>query len=372
MAACGDDNDDENLGGGNNGKPDEGEEVVPPAPGTGLTFDISRQVIQANGEDKCDFIVKYDGVALDGGYSIYDENDNVVADNKSFTTTEPGEYKFWAAYNGENTELVTIKAIGIPVPALPADPDPENTDFTKRVLLTQFTGTGCKFCPRMTSIVVEALKDEAYAKKAIWCVAHTFNRTDPAYLTNDRLEQAFSVSSFPTLNVDFLSSFSFQPGYSASTIRSIIDQAYDYPAKAGVSAKAVLIEENGEQKIALHVAVKAAENGNYSVGAWVMEDSIFARQATDGTVEGNFNTHNNALRVVDSKAGFNNYTGIKLGKIAKGEVAEHVFIMTMEDKWILKNCHMAIFVAQHVNNYVSVTNVVPCPIEGELLYDYVK
>ena len=379
LAACGEDNDEvkdipPTPGGGEEVTPPDPEPDPEPAPepGAGLTFDLSRQVIQSNGEEKCEFIVKYDGAVLENGYIIYDEKDNTVQNNKFFTTKIPGEYKFWAAYNGENTELVTLKAISIPVPELPADPAPERTDFTKRVLLTQFTGTGCGYCPYMMSSMVKALSDKTYADKAVWCVAHTFNRNDPCFLENDRLEQAFGISSYPALNIDFIKSFNYQRGFDESSVRSIIDQAYENPAKAGVSGKAVLIEDNGVQKIALHVAVKAAQDGDYSVGAWLMEDSIYGRQNNQTNIEGDFDTHNNALRVVDSKAGFNNYAGIRLGKMAKGKVAEHVFIMNIDDKWILKNCHMAIFVAQHENNRSSVTNVVPCAIEGDIIYDYVK
>ena len=355
---------------------DDNDDYAPnPNPGTeeGLTFSVSKQVIQADGKDKSDFIIKFNGRDVTEGVTVYDGEDNLLGTNvTSFSTTEPGEYKFWATYRSEHTEMVTVKAIGIPVPELPADPSPERTDFTKRVLLTHFTGTACQYCPYMTTAVSGALKDPAYADKAIWAVAHTFNHSDPGYLTDDRLAQAFGISSYPTINIDFISSFNYYRGFNEAAVRSIIDQAYEFPANAGVSAKAELIDDKDGKKIALHVAVKAAEDGEYSVGAWLMEDGIFGPQQTDGHIEGNFNTHNNVLRVVDSKAGFNDYAGIRLGKIAKGKTAEHVFIMNLKDKWVLENCHMAIFVSQHKNKYISVTNVVPCPVEGTINFDYLK
>lgn len=353
---------------------DETDSVVPPAPGEGLTLSLSKQVIQSNGQDCSEFIVKYDGLVVNSGVTIFDENDKPVTDTKQFKTTQEGVYKFWASYKSHHTESVTLKAISIPVPVLPADPQPENTEFKKKVLLTQFTGTGCGFCPFMTNMLREVLSEKEYAEKAILTVAHTFNRTDPGYLTDDRLAQAFGISDYPSLNVDFMASFSYSKNFSAETIRSMIKQAYKYPAEAGVMAKSEIIKgKDGENKIAVHVAVKAASEGEYSVGAWLMEDSIKANQANYGP-EGDFDftTHNNVLRVVDSKAGFNNYSGIELGKIAKGKTSEHVFIMSLKDKWKLEKCHMIVFVSKKVDNKIFVTNVTRCPVEGDLLYDYTK
>ena len=362
MISCGDDNEEPDF-----------IPPTPPSPGEGLTLTLSRQVIQANGTDKTDFIVKYDGLPITDDVTIYNDKDEEITNSKNFSTTQAGEYKFWAAYKSMHTDLVTLKAISVPVPELPVDNEPARTDFTKRVMLTQFTGTGCQFCPYMTTCVKEALSNEEYADKAVLCVAHTFNRNDPGYLTDDRLAQAFGISSYPSINIDFIKSFNYNRNFTSASICSIIDQAYEYPANAGISAKAEITEGNdGNKTLALHVAVKAAQDGEYSVGAWLMEDSIKARQATDGNISGNFDTHNHTLRVVDSKAEHNNYSGIKLGKIAKGKTAEHVFVISIKDKWVLENCHLAIFVSERKDNRYQLTNVVPCPVEGELNYDYKK
>ena len=348
---------------------DSKDPVTPPSPGEGLTFTLSKQVIQANGEDVSEFIVKFDGLVLTEGYSIYDENDNKVDNIKSFSTTTTGEYQFWASYKSSSTDLVKVKAIGIPVPTLPADPNPEATNFNKRILLTNFTGTGCQYCPNMTRNITEALNDPVYAEKTIWCVAHTFNQSDPAYLAQcPQLAQAFSVSSYPSVIFDFTYKSNDYNSLNAAAIHDILDQLSAKPANAGVAAKAEIVEDADGKKIALHVAVKAAEEGVYNVGAWLMEDSIKGRQAGLNKVI----NHNNAVRIADSRAGSRNYTGIELGKIAKGKTAEHVFIMNIEDKWKLENCHLAVFVTQNKEHKIAVTNAVRCPIDGELLFDYAE
>ena len=185
MISCGDDD-------------DSSSEDFPPAPGEGLTFTVSKQVIQANGTDKTDFIVKYDGVVLTEDFSIFTDKDEKIENVSTFSTKETGEYKFWASYKSSHTELVTVKAIGVPVPQLPADKAPERTDFTKRMLLTNFTGTGCGFCPKMTSLLKKVFNEPTYAENTIWCVAHTFTGGgDPMLLKErDKFESAFKISSY--------------------------------------------------------------------------------------------------------------------------------------------------------------------------------
>lgn len=109
-----------------------------------LSLTVSATVIQANGEDEAKFEVLYLGEPVTEGVTIYDGNNNVVdLPSLTFTAAEPGSYSFWAAYGTAYSETVTVTAIDFPVPVLPEDPDPDNLSFSRRVMLTQFTGTGC-------------------------------------------------------------------------------------------------------------------------------------------------------------------------------------------------------------------------------------
>ena len=128
---------------------DEGTDG-PGTPGaTGLELQVSDMVIQADGKDAAVFTVLSDGKPVSEGVRFYDgaTNRQIELPEMAFTTTETGTYTFWAAYGTSHTETVSVTAIGFPVPELPDDPDPENTSFSRRVLLTQFTGTGCGYCP---------------------------------------------------------------------------------------------------------------------------------------------------------------------------------------------------------------------------------
>ena len=98
--------------------------------------------------------VTLDGKVVTDGVAYFDGSNNIldIADGK-FSVTAPGSYKVWASYGTYVSEKITIRAIAIPVPATPADPKPASTDFKTRVLLTQFTGVECGFCPKMMHIL---------------------------------------------------------------------------------------------------------------------------------------------------------------------------------------------------------------------------
>lgn len=363
MFSCGDDND--GLEGGGNPAPGINEKSI-------LTLEFSRQVIQANGQDAADFIVKVDGQPVTSGYTIYDQNDAPVS-SASFTTTKPGEYSFWATYKTLHSENVVLKAISIPVPELPADPSPEKTEFQKKVLMSQFTGNRCPNCPRMTVVVREVLAKQEMKDKVVMTSPHTYNSSDPGYLETP-IASSFGIASYPTMLFDLALSKTYSYNFTADWLTSMINSRYAVPATAGISAKSELITNaEGAKQIALHVAIKAAKEGNYRVGAWLLEDSIKAKQANVG-IEGDFDTHNNVVRIADSK-GVNNakYSGVDLGTIHAQKTAEHVFIMNLNPKWVEKNLHIAIFVTnKQEDGSLPVVNVIDCPIVCSLPFNYTK
>lgn len=366
MFSCGDDN--ESIDGGNAG-PDTNINQD-----SKLTLEFSHQVIQANGKDASDFIVKVDGQQVTEGVTIYDKNDKPVS-TTSFSTTEPGEYTFWATYKTLHTKSAVLKAISIAVPVLPADPTPENTQFQKKVMLSQFTGNRCPNCPRMTVVVRQVMENQDIKDKVVMTSPHTYNSNDPGYLDTP-IAPSFGVASYPTMVFDLFMSKIYDFNFSADWLTAMIKQRFATPATAGISAKSEFItNDKGEKQIALHVAVKAAVEGNYRVGAWLLEDSIKAKQANVG-VQGDFDTHNNVVRIADSKgknSGSNKYSGIDLGTIEAKKTAEHVFVMDLDSKWVEKNMHIAIFVtSKQEDGTLPVVNVIDCPIECSLPFNYAK
>lgn len=337
-------------------------------PSGDLVLNASKTIIQANGDDAAVFEVLYNGEPVTEGVTIYDDDNNVVdLPSLTFTTTQTGTYSFWAAYGTSFTETVTVTAIGFAVPELPDDPQPESTSFARKVLLTQFTGTGCGYCPGMITLLRNVLADEDYASRTVLAAAHQYNSSDPAYLSSADLAGAMGVGPYPSLVADM--SLTFTNYTSESGLRLLIDNCYNRSrALAGIAASAQF--DGGT--LVVTASVKAAETADFRIGAWLLEDGIYGRQSNynQAAWPGDYNTHDNCIRIADSRVSNYNYTGHSLGTVGAGETAEYAFVMDLDDSWVTENLHLVIFVTTPEDNAWVVNNAVYCDADGSVAFDY--
>jgi hypothetical protein len=358
----------------------------PEKPQTGLVLTATPSTITADGEDVAILEVTLDGEVIEQGFTLYDDEDNIVElENMEFSTTVAGEYKFWAAYKAYNSETITITAEEPTTdgpdnpdePEGPTDEDPENLNFKRRVLLTQITGTGCGYCPGMVSALEEVMQSKTFANNTVLAVAHRYNSSDPAYLTN-ALDVALGVSGAPWLNADMCYTYGLYSNM-VEVIHKMVDASFERTTtKAGISAVSYIEDD----KVVVKATVKAAEESHFRIGAWLMEDGIYGQQTNYG-FEGEFNTHDNCIRVADSKVSSSDYTGYEIGPvdedgkvqpIKKGETAEYTFTIELKDKWKRENCSLVLFVTapeklQGRESYF-VNNVIEMPLEGEVAFEY--
>ncbi len=61
---------------------------------------------------------------------------------------------------------------------LPEDPYPTSTDFTRKVLLTQHTGTNCGYCPKMVMALRTVAADDNYKDAFTLAALHSYDN-DP-------------------------------------------------------------------------------------------------------------------------------------------------------------------------------------------------
>ena len=145
-----------------------------------MTIEVDQPLIRADGNSSATIIVKIGGVEVTEGVTLYDASTNKVVDipGMKFTTNTPGRYSFWAAYKTKHSETVTVTAISAAIPELPADPSPTSTDFSRRVLIQQFTGTNCGFCPFMVNLLRNFGASPANEGKWILAAIHTYVQPD--------------------------------------------------------------------------------------------------------------------------------------------------------------------------------------------------
>jgi len=332
-----------------------------------------KDVIQSNGQDVATLRVLVGDKDVTKEAVFYDGENNVLdlVDGK-FAATEDGEYKFWAQYGTMSTfnkamddnNLFVIKAISLPVPESVADPKPASTSFVHRAFLTQFTGTGCGYCPYMIRILKELFADNTIPEKAVLAAVHSYSNADPAYIAAPR------VTNYPYLQVDLVQGFSHSQ--SASVLTSLVEERISPSAKAGIAVNPVYYPE--ENTLVVKVSVKAAAEGLFNVGAWLLEDDIYGMQTDyDNIGDDSYDTHENCVRIADSKYK-GTFFGHLLGDMTTGDVAEKTFVMKVKKDWKPENLHLAVFVSHGVQDgskiEYTVCNAVDVPIDAPTPFEY--
>ena len=105
------------------------------------------------------------------------------------------------------------------------------------------------------------------------------------------------------------------------------------------------------------MGVKAGANGNYRVGAWLLEDGIEAKQSNNGTA-GNFSIHNNAVRAIAGcNAAKNDFSGTEVS-LSAGATASFDFAFAFDSDVKPENCHAAVYVSEKIGAKWIVTNVI--------------
>ncbi len=370
-------------------------ECETPEPGD-LVFSMSvdKKLIQTF-DDYATITVTLGDEKLTEGVTFYSGKTPVEIPDFKFSTTEPGQHTLWASYGTYISEEITITAINVAIPETPADPKPGSTEFKARVLASEFTTTGCSYCPNMKNLVHRALADEEVADRLVLTACHSglINSVkDPAYIRTTYDEFA-KCEGFPYMFFEMYYGFN-NYNTSVGDFVSLIDQFVDFKQEnaAGIAVNSSLVDGQMVAK----VTVKAAAEGEYRVGAFLLEDGIYGHQSGSMAEEW-MNTHDGVIRYIDSqyhnKAGKEMYYGHSVGNIAKGETADHMFVWDVDaiwDKGALngelyggyfwdpfneEKLHLAIFVCtvgtdDKGNEFWYVNNVIDCPVNGKTPFEY--
>ena len=193
------------------------------------------------------------------------------------------------------------------------------------------------------------------------------------------------TGNWPYLQIDFDEGFPYNG--TPESLRAKINSIASEPAKVGIAAKAEYYDDN---QIIVTVAVKAAEDGRYNVGLWLMQDNYFAEQAVDaqrlsllgGTWGESYHYHDNSVRVAESKY-LGSHVGYPLGYMKKGQIVEWTFLFnvitegtsTITEWWEytsvdLNDLHFAAFVTTHKGTKYTVVNAIDFKYNESKSFEY--
>ena len=149
----------------------------------------------------------------------------------------------------------------------------------------------------------------------------------------------------------------------------MINDALKTDVKAGVSVNPMLYDDG---TLVVRVSVKAAVEGDYRVGAWLLEDGIYGDQTDKDNVAGgdkSYDTHENCVRLIDSRYD-GEWAGKPLGTIKAGKTAEKTFVRNVKKAWKTENLHLAVIVSAADGSKYAVCNAVDVPIDEPTPFEY--
>lgn len=261
-----------------------------------LIITSAKRYILADGKDAAAFTVMHKGADVTAKSIIYDvtSGSSKPLSSTSFTTSQAGAYTLYAVCDGVISERIVVQGATF-FPEMPTDLLPEKFDFVKRVAVSQFTSTGCIWCPLIMKTMHDYKAKAADAAKVIYIGSHYGFRDPFETRKSAEMGDEYGSMSLPYITFGMSKDLSNQSGSNLSVekMQSIVNRMMDILPNTGVSASIAV--KNG--KVCVRADVKVRVQGAIKIGAILVEDSLVYTQsnATD-LREDYFNTHNYVVR----------------------------------------------------------------------------
>lgn len=337
--------------------------------GITLTCDVTS--IAADGKETATFTVMQEGTDVTAESTLYEvdaEGNETKIEGMTYTTTVAGNHTFIARKGTAASEPLTLLATAV-------DNNPDRYDgFKERAMLLQFTAQGCGYCPLMKAGIKE-LKNEGW-DEGVTIACHVAFMSDTMYPTFwQKLWNSYSAGAqgIPTMsfNLDKKTSAGAyqQAAATASNLKQTTKQVInEYPVTSGIAATYTQLNEEETQVIA---SVKIADDGDYRVAAWLLEDHINAYQSNyvSGILPADeLKDHCDVLRAMSNTEP----TG---EDIEKGANKTHNFTWTFKasdlKKGVLENTHVVVFVTKKEGSNYIVNNIIECGFNDSVSFEYV-
>ena len=300
--------------------------------------------------------------------TLYDADLNKLSN--PFTPTTSGSINVTAT-KGKYTSNTVIVTVMAQMPAIPADPQPENLAFNHRAVLIDHTGVNCPACPNATNNLMALAETEWHQHyNEVTCHAGGYANGDPgasAAATALNQFQSSYITGYPSICLNFYSKPS-DYGY-----QNIIKGLENIIKKDGADVGISLAVEGDSTNIYCAAQVKAAQSKEYKVVAWLLESGIYSPNQA-GATKDYHKIYNFAIRNISGEYSRNNVSGESIGVLEAGQTHDCAFTLPMvSTKWNWEKMGVLVIVsAKDANNRWEVVNSAYCPVKESKAYEYVE
>lgn len=314
------------------------------------TLEISLEVypksFAADGVEQAKFNVFEGNADVTSDAVIYSVETGEALKGNTFSTTVPGTYYFYAEYDGQKTDHVSVIAEQVVVSA-----------FVRKVCLMEFTDAQCTFCPAASRYIDQFILEKnknvhllAFHEKDKWAL--------PQYSV---LQNKFKITATPYAVVDMRLGLSMENGKMGDVKDAVNNAPEQSPTHCGV---AVSSTKDG-QTAKVTAKVYSEKSSNYYLALYVVEDGIIGEQLDNGLVTTDY-YHQYVVRQMLSSTVY----GDNLGRVNAQDETSKEYEIAIAPSWNLAKTHVYAL-AMDENGHVN--NMQVCLLDGGAAeYEYKK
>ena len=337
---------------------------------------VDKAVVKSG--EQITFTVIYEGEDVTSSSTIHANYTNEEVSNP-YTTTESGDFSFYAKYNGIKSKLCSVTVTPAYAPEFPVDAAPESYDFNQRVLLVDHTGLGCGYCPYMKEAIKEASENANYKDKFNVVYSYSYSSSEVCYTSTSKTLFNYYQNICSTSKIGM-----YLTGYPSTTfnynhntagnynmVQSQINEVWNESPTASI-ALAAKIEGD---KIVVSASVKSSKTQNVKLSLWVLEDDIYATQSN--ATASWMHTHHNVLRDAPTKVSATDISGVDFGYIEANTTMSRVmeFDLFAANSWNKENFKVIAIISapsEKYDNKYEVVNTAICEFGSSIGFDYKK
>ena len=332
------------------------EEVTVRVAAESVTLIADRQSIRADGREAVTFTVRLGSRDVtDRAVIMRRATPDAPINGRTFTTSQYGDYAFYAIYDGARTADLNLVAT------------PTSLKFVKQHCIMQFTSTTCSTCPLMTTAIDRiATGTPGLAVPIVFHVKALCFNTPALYgvlaETADRL-----CPVWPSSLVDMHQKVNIYRSGTGEKLNEAIWQMNTYaPAQTGIGLRSVV--EGGVIRITADVVANKTEE--YRLFAFVVEDGIkHGQRVSESDTGDNPNYIHNHVATYPLTATDDARTGLSLGTLERGRKLTRTFTIdprtyAVPRKVDLSRCHIVAYTLRLIDGAYTIDNVATCAVSG--------
>ena len=310
-----------------------------------VTMAADVQTISADGVSKAKFTVYEGNADVTASALIVNAETGEAIGGAAFSTQTPGEYFFYAEFNGKKSEQVKVTAEQVIA-----------SQFVRNICLMEFTDASCTFCPDASRYIDRNILQKnadvhlmAFHEKDSWAL--------PQFAA---LASKFKITATPYGVVDMRDAMSLEQGARDKAKEAISTSAKNYPAHCAVAVSSV---KDAQGNASVEVKLYSEKNSEYHLAVYVVEDGIKGYQK-DGSIEYNDYYHQFVARKMVSQTVY----GDNLGRLQASQEKTANYTIAVDPAWNLASTYVYAL-AMDANGYVN--NMQVCLLDGgSAAYEY--